>query len=439
MPSFVLIAAYIALMLAPLVLSFGQGLPARALRDEFASGLGLVAFAVLLIEFVLSGRFRAISRKVGSDVTMRWHQLLARGALLLVLLHPFLYAAPYDRTRPWDPSRAETLLFQTDYLVSGALAFALLIPFVLMAIYRDQLPYRYEVWRLMHGVTAGLIVALVGIHALIGGRYSADPALAAFWLVLMAGAVASLLFVYMLKPLGKLRHAYKVHSVERIADRTWELVVEPERRAPLDFEAGQFVWLNVGNSAFSMGENPFSIATAPGDRPRIGFLIKEVGDFTRSLGRVEVGTRAYLDGPHGHLTVAGREAAGIALIAGGVGLAPLIGIARQMRLDKDTRPAVLVYGNRTAAQIVHGEELAAISADIDLRVEYVLSEPPRDWSGRTGMIGADQIRAIFSDKPPADWLYVLCGPPVMLTIVEQALRDLGVPKSRILSERFYYD
>jgi predicted ferric reductase len=98
MPSFVLISAYIALMIAPLALSFAQGLPARSLRDDIASGLGLVAFTILLVEFVLSGRFKVISRKIGSDVTMRWHQLLARGALVMVLVHPFLYAAPYDLT-----------------------------------------------------------------------------------------------------------------------------------------------------------------------------------------------------------------------------------------------------------------------------------------------------------------------------------------------------
>lgn len=439
MPSFVLISAYIALMIAPLALSFAQGLPARSLRDDLASGLGLVAFAILLVEFVLSGRFKVISRKIGSDVTMRWHQLLARGAFVMVLVHPFLYAAPYDLTRPWDPSRAETLLYQIDYLAFGTLAFVLLIPFVLTAIYRDQLPYRYEAWRLMHGIGAGLIIVLVGLHALIGGRYSADPALTAFWLVLLAIAAASLVFVYGLKPLWQSRHPYKVTSLERIADRTWELVVEPEHGAAMDFSAGQFVWLNVGHSPFAVNENPFSIASAPSERPRIGFLIKEVGDFTRSLRDIKPGERAYLDGPHGHLTIAGREAAGIALIAGGVGLAPLMGVVRQMRSEADLRPAVLVYGNRTAEQIAFGAELNEIAAEINLRVEHVLSEPPANWSGRLGMIDAAQIRSILGERPPADWLYVLCGPPAMLSVAARALADLGVPKSRVLSERFFYD
>ncbi|AXS41720.1 ferredoxin reductase family protein [Breoghania sp. L-A4] len=439
MPSFVLIPVYIALMITPLVLSFGQDLPARGLRNDLASGLALVAFTILLVEFVLSGRFRVISRRIGSDVSMRWHQLLARGAIVLAVAHPFLYSAPYAPARPWDPTRAETLLMRADYLLAGTLALALLVPFVLTAIYRDQLSYRYETWRRMHGIGAGLIVGLVAVHALIGGRYSAQGPLAAYWVALLAIAAASLLFVYALKPLSQLRHRYRVASLERIAERTWEVVLEPDGGEAMTFRAGQFVWLNIGHSPFSLDENPFSIATAPGDRPRIGFLIKEVGDFTRSLGAVEPATHAYIDGPHGHLTIDGRQADGIALIAGGVGLAPLMSIARQMRHDGDSRPVVLVYGNRTAEQIAYRAELDDMSRAMDMRVEHVLSEPPEGWSGRTGMIDEPQLAAIFGGRPDPRWLYVLCGPPGMLRAAENALRGLGVAPNRILSERFVYD
>jgi ferredoxin-NADP reductase len=87
------------------------------------------------------------------------------------------------------------------------------------------------------------------------------------------------------------------------------------------------------------------------------------------------------------LTVASRNEPGIALIAGGVGIAPLIGIPRQLRIEGDTRPTTLVFG-----------------------------------------------------KPDSQkWLYVLCGPAEMMEIVEDTLADMGVPSNQILSERFKYD
>lgn len=65
----------------------------------------MIAFAILLIEFVLSGRFQLISDNMGMDVTMRLHQLLARTALVFVLVHPFLYQTPFNPPLPWDVAR----------------------------------------------------------------------------------------------------------------------------------------------------------------------------------------------------------------------------------------------------------------------------------------------------------------------------------------------
>ena len=56
--------------------------------------VGLVALAILMLEFFLSGRFRIISRHLGLDVTIRAHQLLAHFAAALLLLHPFVYTTP---------------------------------------------------------------------------------------------------------------------------------------------------------------------------------------------------------------------------------------------------------------------------------------------------------------------------------------------------------
>ncbi|MCZ7675368.1 MAG: hypothetical protein M5U35_05150 [Roseovarius sp.] len=130
---------------------------------------------------------------------------------------------------------------------------------------------------------------------------------------------------------------------------------------------------------------------------------------------------------------------GIALIAGGVGLAPLMGILRERHTIRDPRPTVLVYGNRHAGQIAYAGELETIAREHGTEVVHVLSEPPEDWDGETGMITPDLIRRHFGGDERRDWLYVLCGPPPMLILVEDTLIGLGVPATRILSEQFVYD
>ena len=434
-----LLILYLGVIFAPFGLAHLQGLPRRPIQDELSSGLALVAFAIILIEFVLSGRFQTISARIGMDVTMRFHQLLARTALAAIALHPFLYSAPLNPPLPWDVTRQSTLGLDGPSIVTGLVAYFLLPALVLTAVFRDQLGWKYEAWRLAHGVGAFLIALAGAHHSVQAGRYSSEPLLAGYWFFLLALAVGSLAWIYAVKPLYQLLHPYTVKSVHRIAERTWEIVIEPEGRSGLRFAAGQFVWLNIGNSPFLLNENPFSVSSAPRASADTAFVIKEVGDFTRSIGTIKPGTRAYVDGPHGNLTLDGRRGKGVALIAGGVGIAPLLSILRDLVQTGDRRPIMLVYGNRKQDQIVYEAELARFNERKNISIVHVLSEPPPGWQGSVGVLDADLIRSQFGFEDAGAWLYLICGPPAMMQACEKALIALGVPSKQIVSERFQYD
>jgi ferredoxin-NADP reductase len=104
-----------------------------------------------------------------------------------------------------------------------------------------------------------------------------------------------------------------------------------------------------------------------------------------------------------------------------------------MRLTEDARHVRLVYGNRTEAQIAFRAELDASYAT------YVLSEPTGGWQGEAGFIDAALLDRVFSREEMRDWLFVICGPAIMMDIVEDHLIARGTPPHRILSERFDYD
>jgi predicted ferric reductase len=429
-----LIATYLGAVALPLILSWLVGGPPRPFRQELASGLGILAFSMVLMEFVLSGRFKSISNGVGMDVTMRFHQVMARTALIFALLHPFLYrGTPSGGQRPWDPTREQAITTDFSSLSTGIAAFLLLPSLVLLAIGRTQLDYKYETWRLIHGIGAVLIALLLLHHTVYAGRYGSQPVMTWAWLAMTGVAVGSLLYVYLLVPLLDKARAWQVTSVTQLTPRQWEVTVKPDGHSGLDYRAGQFVWLNVGHSSFSIQENPFSICSAPAAGPEISFMIKELGDFTRTVGQIKPGTVTYLDGAYGNLSVDDRTEPGVALIAGGVGLAPLLGILRQLRLTNDPRKVKLIYGNRLADQIAYRAELGAKD------VFYVVSEPPEIWDGETGFIDAALMDRIFSAKEFSEWVFVMCGPAIMMDIVEDHLIERGTPSDRILSERFDYD
>jgi predicted ferric reductase len=436
-PASLLIAAYAILVGLPVALGWLLVGPARAWPDELSSALALAGFAALLLEFLLSGRFRAVSGGIGIDRTMRWHQLFARVLTLALLVHPFLYTTPTGAQflRPDDATAAGVLNLDAHALATGAIAWLLLGVLTLSAIGRDSLPWRYETWRLMHGLGAALVAALGMAHTLWAGRYSAHPVLATYWNALFALAVLSLVAVYVLRPLRLARRPWRIASVTPAAERCWEVVLEPVGHAGLRFRAGQFAWLRLDRSPFSLREHPFSIASAPGGDGRLAFLIKEVGDFTRTVGALRPGARAFVDGPHGNLAIEGRAEPGVCLIGGGVGVAPLLSILRARRATDDPRPAILVYGNRHQGQILAGAELPTPGVE----VVHVLQDPPPGWAGETGLLTRDVVKRRCARAAQAGWLFVLCGPPPMMREVRAGLAALGVPARRILEERFVHD
>jgi predicted ferric reductase len=291
----------------------------------------------------------------------------------------------------------------------------------------------------MHGLGAALIAILTLHHALDAGRYSDDPALAAFWIGLTGAALGTLFTVYILRPLRQLRRPYRVEAIEKIATRTWRLVIRPVGESALSFRPGQFVWLTLDRPPFAITEHPFSLSSCPAQRPLLEFTIKEAGDFTSRIGSLPVGARAWVDGPHGSMILPAEPGAGLTFIAGGVGMAPIMSMLRQLRADGDPRPMTVIYGNRAADQIMYRQELDDMTRDLDLRIHHVLSEPPPEHDGPVGIIDEAMLRRLVTPGSGQERRYIVCGPTPMIDAVTAALGRLGVPAAHILCEKFSYD
>jgi NAD(P)H-flavin reductase len=166
------------------------------------------------------------------------------------------------------------------------------------------------------------------------------------------------------------------------------------------------------------------------------FLIKEVGDFTREIGALPIGARAFVDGPHGALCLEGRREPGIFMIAGGAGLAPMLSLLRDAAARGETRPNTLLYGNRHQGQIMAAAELAKLAAQLRLDIRHVLQEPPPGWAGLAGMMTPELIQAEATQAAREGWVFLLCGPGPMIRAAREGLAALGVPRRRILEERF---
>jgi NAD(P)H-flavin reductase len=169
--------------------------------------------------------------------------------------------------------------------------------------------------------------------------------------------------------------------------------------------------------------------------PKLSFVIRELGDYTKQLGKLKSGQLVWLDGPHGVFTLNARNATGVVLIAGGAGIGPIMGILRELDAVGDRRPVKLVYGNRNIEQMLFLDEFEAMRERLNLNVHLVLDHPPEIFDGHRGFIDREVLSTVMDQPEHVNWDYYICGPPPMVKAVENHLKALSVPKDRILYEQ----
>jgi len=431
-----LMAGYGAVALAPLALSALTGPRENDFLAELGIGLGLTAYAMLLVQFVSSGRFERLSGRVGIDRMMRFHQLAARLLAVLVILHPLAARIPTSTETLAVAPQALAIMFSAPHMRSAVLAWVLVLILVAMAIYRRRLQLRYEAWRAAHVLGALLVAAGGAHHTFTAGGYSERPALFWFWCALLAIASVSFLFVYLVRPWLLGRMGYRVVANRPLAAGIRELTLESASGRGIRFQAGQFAWVNFG--WLPLFDHPFSICSAPAELPRVRLLIKARGDFSGSLEGIAGGTPVRLDAPHGHFGLHAGAGSAVYLIAGGIGIAPIMSMLRHLHAIRDPRAVCLLYGARNPQQLVYAEEISAIERALRMRTRFFVDEPPPDW---TGGIGAITKEAILDALPasPRECLCLICGPTPMMLAAERHLLAAGVPAGQVVYERFEYD
>lgn len=438
LPGVALAAIYLAFCGAALALAFGRRVAPLDPWEKFAAALGLVALAAMAVQFVTSGRFETVSGLLGIDKIMAFHKLAAWWVLLALLLHPLLYVLP-----TWLDDPALGLERLIAYLTlphyrSGVVALAALALLVTSSALRDRLPWPYEAWRGSH-----LLLALVAVggglhHALTTGRFSAAGAIGMQWWAVGLALVAVVAVLHGWRWLMLHRRPWRLAEVASRADRMWELDIQPDpKNPPWPYRAGQFVWMTVGRRRMPVFDHPFSIADSP-TRPGLSLLIKEAGDFTRTVGAIPPGTPIGIDGPYGEFTLDAHGGDAVLLIAGGAGIGPIMGLLRDMVARGDPRPVRLAYAAGQPENFACLDEIAAAAATLDLRTMLLSETDGEGWRGLVGRLDHARLGEMLDGLEPARAVALMCGPGPMVTAVSDTLLDLGMPMEKIVYERFDY-
>jgi predicted ferric reductase len=433
-----LAALYLAVALLPLALAMGREVAPLDLAGRIGAGLGLVALTAMAVQFVTSGRFGPVSGRLGIDKIMAFHKIAAWWVLAALVLHPLFYVLP-----TWldDPELGRRLL--VAYLVlpqyrTGVIAFAALALLVASAALRERVPLRYEIWRAGH-VILGLVAAGAGLHhAITTGRFSALGFVNGWWWGVAAALLLVMATLYGWRWARLHRRPWRLASVTKLADRTWELDIQPADGAPdLVYDAGQFVWMTEGARRFPLFDHPFSIADSP-TRRGVSLIVKEAGDFTGTIGALPPGTPVGIDGPYGEFALEHHPAKAVLLVAGGAGIGPIMGLLRDLVARGDPRPVRLAYAVGRPSNLACLPEIAAAGEVLDLRTTILSETADEGFGGAVGRLDGARIEALLDGLDRRGTVAMMCGPGPMVAAVADMLEDLGLPRRNVVYERFDY-
>lgn len=423
--------AYLGLALLPMAVTMlSSRPPPRELLVEAGAMLGLLGLGVLTGQLVISGRHRWFATGVGQDNLLQFHRRTGVLGWLLVLAHPTLLMLGDRAFLAWLDPRED--LLRAMMMLGLLLGVSVL---VVTSLWRVALGLQCEIWRAVHATLSLLVVAGGLGHALMGARHTAGLPTQLLLLGIVAVPLALLLETRLWRPWRLRQRPWTIIEIEQRSADTTRLLLRADGHAGLNFRAGQYAWLTVGNTPFSLQQHPFSMASSPSDPTKLEFIAKELGDFTGTLSDIEPGTRAFVEGPYGVFAIdvaANRRAV---FIVGGIGITPILSMLRACREGGHSEPMWLLYGNQDESEIVAREVVEELADELPLTLVHVLLEPGDDWRGATGYIDAGLLERTL--PPDADDIdYFVCGPKPLMDQAESALRSRGADMLRLHSERF---
>jgi glycine betaine catabolism B len=177
-----------------------------------------------------------------------------------------------------------------------------------------------------------------------------------------------------------------------------------------------------------------SLATSP-TRPHLEYAVRlSDSPYKRAFAALGPGDEVLVFGPIGDFVL--HETRPAVLVAGGIGITHLKGMA-EYAADKALPVSIrLAYSSRSEDEIVYRDELEALERQNPrFRILHTLTRSSGDgWRGKAGRISQDLIQEAAHEL--ADPVYYVCGTPSMVGGIWRLLERLGISETDIEAEAF---
>lgn len=428
-----------------------------------AKTASLTATVLMCCCIVLSTRWRFLERFFGGlDKVYQVHKRIGRWAFFLILFHPVFLAidrlpdvSAFLQAMWFYLPEGDRYLWGQDVGLIALMGFTALITLTLWV----KIPYHR--WKRTHEYL-GLVLLIVCAHVFLVNADVARYPFLAIWLYGLLGlALCSFVYIRFLYRYWGPRFEYCVFGIERVGD-ILEVTFGPQGKK-MDFHPGQFVYLVIHKKGITPEPHPYSIASGYNLEAKLKLGIKQVGDHTRTLDRLNVGDPVILYGPYGHFSDAFLRADRDCVFVGaGIGITPFIGmwhvaLHSEERYDRDQVPAPIkklhpeilkTWKSPKVSLFYVSRTLEEASFDNDIRHEVILSQfhgfPQLEERGhhyelylssRQGRISAAYIDQQAPGGVKSKYVF-LCGPSPMVNELIRQFEAIGLGSSHIIVEDF---
>ncbi len=215
--------------------------------------------------------------------------------------------------------------------------------------------------------------------------------------------------------------------------------VNPEGGAlPFEHIAGQYINLKLAIDGKRVNRS-YTIASSPTRNAYVEISVKKAQNGYGSKHLHETwheGQLISVSAPAGKFFFAGHEAQKVVLIAGGIGITPMMSVVRSLTDRGWTGQMYLAFSVRKKQDVVFAHELEDLQArHPNLHVLVTLTNDPEvEWSGARGQLTAEMLAAFIPDVTRGP--VMMCGPDPMMNGVRKMLVGMGIPDAEITQEEF---
>jgi len=361
----------------------------------------------------------------GLDKVYKVHRRVSSVGAVLILIHPVTlvvsnlqiglkYFLPIHNQNP---------------LNLGIYAFWIFAVTILLTLFIHRINLPYHIWKHSHKfLNLAMILTLLHVVMIRSDTSLFIPL--GLWMNIMVGfGVASGLYMSFFYEHFGPKYKYEVVNIKRY-DGVHDVYLKPSGKK-LSYKLAQFAYVSFYSDTISKEAHPYCITSLP-EENLLRFSIKELGDYTKTLGGLKIGDTASAWGPYGRLGERFKSNSKDAVfVAGGIGVAPFLSMFKKASLSENELLTSLFYCTKYKNEASFDSELQKL-ADKNGNLKYCNQCSREPDSG--GHLSIKQIRKCINDIK--NTVIYLCGPTKMMLQIKHDLKTIGIPDRNIVLEDF---